>query len=94
MIIELLFPPDLTDDDRKSLRDQGVSMDDWDYIFLVPLDAIQRATPLFGDDDEEEWQPIDYQMDMHMLSARSAYETAWHKVDFRGKEQGIGLRYH
>ena len=96
MRIEILTPDELTREEIDNLWSQDVSMDDWDYIALAPVDTIaQREIIGYGYNGEKEtyftWEQQEYLLQKIVCGP---CKDEWHKATFRGVEYAIGVAYH
>jgi hypothetical protein len=66
------------------LWDQGVNLDDWDYLIIAPVDQIEWV----GDEPEPAWNnPLG-----RLLTGCCA--NRWYKVQWDGQEVALGVAYH
>ena len=88
----LLDYEELSKEDQVSFEQQGISMDDWNFIVLAPVESI-----VFYAEKDSEGQPRGWvQQNWHLESIveHGSYEGKWTKGTFRGKEYAIGVQYH
>ncbi len=74
-----------------ALWDQGVNLDDWDYMLVVPASAL--ATNEGGDTRPLDYGEVGYTHDLECLLT-GCYDNRWYVVAFRGSMVGIGVAYH
>ena len=74
--------------DIDALWDQGVNLDDWDYMLIVPADTLQEAQDMDG---EECWLPRDWYLGELLIGV---FRNRWYKARFHGKVVGVGVAYH
>lgn len=78
----------LPEDCYESLWNQGVSMDDWDYLLFVPKEYEKH----FSIDSEGELSPKWYSLEKLL---QGSCTNKWYEVkDFVGREGFIGVAYH
>lgn len=80
--IEMLCPVDLSKWEIQALWDQGICMDDWDYLLLIDRDEMVN--------DGDTWEPT-YPVERLLTGSCS---NEWYVGTFREKECGIGIAYH
>ena len=73
----------LTEDDLSSLREQGVCLDDWDYMIFVEHCKFYQTG--------HEIHPEDYQLD-RLLGGCCG--NTWYQLIFRGETGIMGVAYH
>lgn len=88
MNIILLTPDEITDKDVQSFWDQGVCMDDWDYMFLLPSDT-EMITTCY--DNEMVMEPINYTI-QRLLNG--SCENRWYMGFYKEEPCVIGIAYH
>lgn len=102
MKLELLTPDELTPDEVESLSEQGVGMDDWDYLILAPLDAVSVRTTRRDDwnwetgreesRDVEEICPNEYLLERLLVGCCA---NVWYQARLRSDDKrAIGVAYH
>jgi hypothetical protein len=93
MVIHFVKDDDLTKEDIESLWQQGVNMDDWDYMLLCPPDVVHEVKKRDDWDHSEytEFDCKDWWLD-GML--RGCSSNRWYRANLRGKEWAIGIAYH
>lgn len=74
--------------DIEALWDQGVVMEDWDYMLIVPADILQEAEDVDG---ETCWLPQDWYLGKLLIGV---FRNRWYKACFHGKVVGVGVAYH
>lgn len=83
----------ITDEEVKSLWNQGVCMDDWDYILVCPVDALEAYEHVdeFEGGTLTKYRPKGSNLDRLLTGACDNY---WYKINFRGQEVALGVAYH
>ena len=84
----------LTDTDDKTLSDQDVCLDDWDY--MIAIEAKTCPKELFKREPENKlYQPTDYDIERLLQGCCSNY---WYKVKIDlgdgQKDYFLGVAYH
>ena len=74
--------------DIDALWNQGVNLDDWDYMLVVPADILEESEL---DSGEKDLQPQDWHIQQLLIGL---CENKWYKVRFHGKTVGVGIAYH
>ena len=84
--IKMLFDSDFTEKDRDNLRNQGVSLNDWDYMVIVE-DDLGILFHIY----EGEWQPS-----INGLGSilNGVCENRWYKIKIGRKIVMVGVAYH
>ncbi len=92
-ILHFVKEDDLTDEEVESLWQQGVNMDDWDYMLLGPTDLIHAVKVRDAWDQSEAmvFEGKDWWLG-NMLSGSSS--NRWYRAKLRGKEWAMGIAYH
>ena len=105
-MVNVLERKDFTEEQLKHLQDQGVSICDWDYGIIVPLEELEHERRKvyhnsymngYGDIAQEEEEDIFLWKNItldYLLFPASAYKNRWYMVEFDGKIIGLGVRYH
>lgn len=90
MRLELIA--NLSREEADALWDQGVNMDDWDYILVLPLETIREvdATDWEGKPIRE-WEATDYTVERLLTGCCS---NTFYKANFRGETVALGIAYH
>jgi len=78
----------ITDKEVEYLWSQGVCLDDWDYMLLLPANCVRKSNDASGDSD---YVPTGYTIERLLTGCCS---NTWYVVNFRGKRQAIGVAYH
>jgi len=92
MLIEFLTPNDLTEKERQGFWDQDISMDDWNYMLIVPPNALHQVEYDEQEKADRYWEPKKFYLD-NMLDY--TLESKWfNNILFRGKMVGVGIVYH
>lgn len=78
----------LTDEDLKSLRDQDVCLDDWDYMIFVENCNYTETTDL---EDRPTIVPEDTELERLLVGC---CDNKWYMLTFRGKDGMLGVAYH
>lgn len=92
--LTILLPDDLNYEDCDWFWRHGVSMDDWDYMLIAPVDTIEEATrkPRCRiDSPETYWRQIDYTCERLI---GYSMESRWHRVEFDEGPRAVGVVYH
>lgn len=87
MIIEYLEHTDINQEEMEQFWRDGISLEDWDYMLLIPVEELVDVS---GDGEDIRWCP-DFRIE-NML--RGPALNIWYKVEFRGKLQGVGVAFH
>lgn len=74
----------LDDSERAALRDQGVDMDDWDYMLVCPPEVASETT-------HDSTVPDSYTLSRLLTGCCS---NRWYRVKFRGRDVSLGIAYH
>lgn len=73
---------DFTKEEHDYLQDNGIILDDWDYILMMDYDR-----KIFQADN----RPRDVQLE-RLLTGCCA--NNWYRIEFRGGQKIIGIAYH
>jgi hypothetical protein len=90
----LLMPEDLTHQEKVSLWDQNVILDDWDFMVLTDPSSLQEITFKDDWDNSERKGFCQNEETLDRLLKIGGYEGVWYKATFQGVEYAIGIRYH
>jgi len=75
---------ELTEEEQQYFWDNGISLDDWNYMMLFPPEILKEDGGIFYCDNHHFERMIE-----------STYgEVEWYKIEFRGKEYALGISYH
>lgn len=92
MIAQVLTPDEMTNEDLKSFRDQGISVDDWDYVVLAPIESlIENESTNYDGTPTTVLGQREYVFERIMVGGCSNY---WYRATYRGKLYAIGVAYH
>lgn len=90
MQIELITNLDRAETD--ALWDQGVNMDDWDYILVLPVETIREVDSTDWEGKPcKEYEPTNLTVE-RLLTGCCA--NVFYKADFRGATVALGIAYH
>jgi len=90
MVIYFVKDENLTREDVEALWQQGVNMDDWDYMLFCPPEVVFKfETP--NEYSEGEYGVKEWPLDKLLNGVCS---NQWYRASFRGKEWAIGVAYH
>ena len=78
---QILMITGLKDDERDELWKQGVFLDDWDYILVLPLEAMDTVALV----------PVSYQIERLLTGCCN---NRWYTPVFRNKKVFMGVAYH
>lgn len=86
------YSDDYTREEIRDFWDQGVDMDDWDYMILAPVDILEEV-------DATDWdgKPIKRLVPKGYTFERlltGCCHNKWYKATFRGIEYAVGVAYH
>lgn len=87
MQIEYIDRVSITKDESEQLRRAGVSLDDWDYMLIIPADELSYYEAC----GETVYEPKGFYIEQML---RGCANNIWHKVQFRGEIRGVGVAYH
>lgn len=91
LTLQLLRPEDVTREDSERFWDQGVCMDDWNYIVLAPPEVVETpADPEAGSCGE---LVGDFAEELERLLT-GCYDNRWHLAQYRGQTYAVGVAYH
>lgn len=93
MKIDFLTREDLPKKDIEALWDEGVNMDDWDYVLIVPAEALEIDAALGNNEepDKKYYAPKTYDLERLLTGV---CDNRWYVVNFRGERVGVGVAYH
>lgn len=92
--VTIVAPHHLLDGEAEVLENQGVSLDDWDYMILCSPSLIE----VYEECDEYEggvitkYRPVAGTVLDRLLTG--SYDNYWYKATTRGKCYAIGIAYH
>lgn len=99
MIATILTKNEMTKDEIKFLWDQGVDMDDVDYLVFAPVNSVKEFlvdnpnTIRDGCSKISRIEAIDFDLGF-LLDRLSVCSGTWYIADFRGEKKAIGVAYH
>ncbi len=97
----LIFPDDsnANDADIADLWNQGVNMDDWGFILIVPKDQVEEYDATDRDFVGGQWQDIPVKRVRPVNPTLERFEVGccnnvWYLAKFRGKDVALLVTYH
>lgn len=95
----------LNQEQQQSLRDQGVCLDDWDYLIIVKdinqFKEVEEKEEFYnsytGMDELRVIKKIvpfkSYHLD-RLIQGPCSYMNEWYKIVWEGEEAALGINYH
>ena len=101
MKAEILTPDELTREEVDVFWEQGVTMDDWDYLVLAPaetviVEKVERNEWNWQTGREELREVAEVSQTKYVLDRllTGSCLNEWYLATFRGKEYAVGVAYH
>lgn len=93
----VLFPDDLTHEQKEWFWQKGVDMDDWDRMVIADadtLDEVERERNMY--DHEDDVIPTRLEQANYELSrlAEGCFASTWYRVEFADGVKAVGMAYH